>query len=131
MYINEWEIFKGNLSQILAAALKAGKADADDTVWRGPSGGAVIASDPADLDEEYAEYTDAGTVAEYIRDDEDDEPITLQEAADWIGYAYSSLAEGAREGRFEARRSGATWLTTRAAIQTAIDSGRMRGPRSK
>lgn len=53
------------------------------------------------------------------------EPITLSEAA-LHSLAYSTLAQAAREGRIEARRSGATWLTTRVAIEQAIEEGKLR-----
>ena len=48
-------------------------------------------------------------------------PITLAEAAELFPLAYSTLAQAARERRIRARRSAGTWLTTRAAIQEAIE----------
>ncbi|MCP4540646.1 MAG: hypothetical protein GY832_26205 [Chloroflexi bacterium] len=66
MYISAWEIYKGNFSQILADAVESGKIQTTDTVWNGPSGDAIIASDPASLDEEYSEYVDGGEVGEYL-----------------------------------------------------------------
>lgn len=57
------------------------------------------------------------------------EPITLNEAAGTfsMNLAYSTLAQAARESRLEARRSGPkTWLTTRAAIEEAIEAGRLK-----
>lgn len=54
------------------------------------------------------------------------QPITLAEAAALYPVAYSTLAEAAREGRLQARQSGATWLTTRGAIERAIREGKLR-----
>lgn len=58
-------------------------------------------------------------------------PITLAEAIEFFpNIAYSTLAQAAREGRVEARQSGPkTWITTRAAIEQAIEEGKVR-PRS-
>jgi len=61
----------------------------------------------------------ATQMAVYVGAIEYDESITLREAADLYPLAYSTLAQYAREGRFEARRSGATWLTTMRAIEAA------------
>lgn len=52
--------------------------------------------------------------------------ITLAEAAALYPVAYSTLAEAAREGRLQARQSGATWLTTREAVARAIAEGKLR-----
>lgn len=65
-YISAWTIHTSSLRRQLAEALEKGDIRADDIVWAGPSGDAVIAATPADLDEEYAEYTDDGLVSEYI-----------------------------------------------------------------
>jgi len=65
-YIGDWEIYQSNITEIVRAAFEHGECEPKDVVWRGPSGDAIIASDPAELDEEYAEYTDAGTVDEYL-----------------------------------------------------------------
>jgi len=59
-------------------------------------------------------------------DEEQAQPITLAEAARIYPLAYATLAQAAREGRIEARQSGATWITSRAAIGAAIGSGRLR-----
>ena len=62
-------------------------------------------------------------------------PLMLQDAEiealvlglDWVGQrADAQLAEAAREGRLLARQSGATWLTTRGAIERAIREGKLR-----
>ena len=63
---------------------------------------------------------DIGTLAELRQ------PITLRKAIDFYHIAYSTLAQAAREDRIEAWRSGATWLTTRAAIEEAIEAGRLK-----
>lgn len=59
------------------------------------------------------------------------QPITLAEAAALYPIAYSTLAEAAREGRLQARQSGATWLTTREAVDRAIAEGKLRPRKSK
>ena len=48
--------------------LARGKFITADIIWCGPSGDAIVASDPASLDEEYAEYVDSGQVEEYLDD---------------------------------------------------------------
>ena len=55
-----------------------------------------------------------------------DDPITLSEAAKLYPLAYATLAQAAREGRLETRRSGKIWLTTRTAIERAIEKGNLR-----
>lgn len=66
MYISAWGIHTGSLRSILAKAVEDGEINATDIVWRGPSGDAIVASDPASLEEEYAEYVDSGQVEEYL-----------------------------------------------------------------
>jgi len=67
-YISAWTIHTGSLRSEIASALEQGEVAASDIVWRGPSGDAIIAASPADLDEEYTEYTDSGMVSEYLDD---------------------------------------------------------------
>lgn len=55
-----------------------------------------------------------------------DDPITLSEIANLYPLAYATLAQAAREGRFETRRSGKIWLATRTAIEQAIEKGNLR-----
>jgi hypothetical protein len=59
-----------------------------------------------------------------------DDPLTLSEAADIYPLAYPTLAQAAREGRIEAEQHGSVWLTTRSAIEKAIEKGNLR-PRDK
>lgn len=66
MYISAWETFTKGLRSALAEATGAGKIGPEDIVWRGPSGDAVVAADPASLPEEYSEYVDSGQVEEYL-----------------------------------------------------------------
>lgn len=66
MYISDWAIHTKGIREILAEAVKSDKIQASDIVWRGPSGDAVVASDPASLDEQYGDYTDSGQVSEYL-----------------------------------------------------------------
>ncbi len=65
-YISGWEIHTGSLGQSVAQAVELGKVELTDTVWVGPGGDAVIANTAADLDEEYADYSDGGLVEEYV-----------------------------------------------------------------
>jgi len=55
-----------------------------------------------------------------------DDPLTLSEAAAIYPLAYATLAQAAREGRFEAEQHGSVWLTTRSAIEKAIEQGKLR-----
>lgn len=66
MYISAWEIHTRNLRNIIAKAVEARTIEESDIVWRGPSGDAVVAASPADLDEDYLDYVDSGSVEEYI-----------------------------------------------------------------
>ena len=55
--------------------------------------------------------------------------IPLPDAATYAGVAYATMAEAVREGRVQARRVGRArgiWLTTRAAVDQAIDEGKLR-----
>jgi len=52
--------------------------------------------------------------------------FTISEAAEEYSLAYSTLAQAAREGRIKAQQHGKIWLTTRAAIEEAIEAGRLR-----
>lgn len=66
MYISAWRIHTNSLRTVVNEEATKGTVSKHDIVWVGPSGDAVIASTPADLDEEYADYTDAGQVSEYL-----------------------------------------------------------------
>lgn len=55
---------------------------------------------------------------------------TLAELADKMGLSYDSIAKAAREGRIQARQSGATWLSTIRAVSQAIETGHLR-PRKR
>lgn len=52
--------------------------------------------------------------------------ITLAEAAEIFGLNYQTLRSAVREERIDARQSGATWLTTRAAIKKAVSQRKLR-----
>lgn len=54
-------------------------------------------------------------------------PITLAEAAEIYGFNHRFLAELARKGRLEARKSGGVWLTTPADVEDYIASRQERG----
>lgn len=49
------------------------------------------------------------------------EVITLAEAAEDYPLAYATLAQYAREGKLQARRSGSTWLTTRWDVERLLE----------
>ena len=66
MYISAWKIHTDGLVIVLRDAVEAGRVSENDIVWCGPSGDAVIASSPASLAEDYADYVDSGTIREYI-----------------------------------------------------------------
>lgn len=66
MYISAWRIHTSNLHAIIAEEAAKGNVKKSDIVWMGPSGDAIITATPADLNEEYADYTDAGQVSEYL-----------------------------------------------------------------
>jgi hypothetical protein len=52
---------------------------------------------------------------------------TLSVLADQTGIQYNTLVKAAREGRVLARKSGATWLSTKRAIEYALSQGTIRG----
>jgi hypothetical protein len=43
-----------------------------------------------------------------------------------MSIGYDTLARAARDGRLLARQSGVTWLSTSAAVEAALDAGRLR-----
>lgn len=55
---------------------------------------------------------------------------TVAEVAQGLGMSRISLAQACQNGRLQARKSGATWLTTIAAVKAAIKAGTLR-PRNK
>jgi hypothetical protein len=65
-YISSWKIYTSSIGQAVQEAVKAEKVKPTDIVWTGPSGDAIISESAADLDEEYADYTDSGLVSEYL-----------------------------------------------------------------
>ena len=67
-YISAWEIHTGSLRNILAKAVSDGEIATDDIVWNGPAGDSVVAATAFEIEEEYAEYLDGGTVEEYLDD---------------------------------------------------------------
>lgn len=52
--------------------------------------------------------------------------LTISEAAQEYSLAYSTLAQAVREGRVVAQQHGKIWLTTKAAIEEAIEAGRLK-----
>jgi hypothetical protein len=59
------------------------------------------------------------------------EVMSLPEVAEGMGFQYDTLIKAARAGRIQARQSGATWLTTIAAVKRAIAEGKLRKPREE
>jgi hypothetical protein len=57
-----------------------------------------------------------------------DEVITLTEAAQLCCLSYRMLVRRAKAGKFEARKSGGVWLTTRAVV---AGLGRVRKPKKR
>ena len=66
-YISSWEIHTKSLTQRLQERLDAGKVAPNDTVWSGPGGDVIVCPNVPD-EEEYLDYTDAGTVGEVLAD---------------------------------------------------------------
>lgn len=62
-------------------------------------------------------------IADLLRDREEG----LHRLAEVVGIPYDTLVKAAREGRLEARRSGTPWLSTRRAVEEAIEAGGMKG----
>lgn len=61
IYISAWEALTNGISTQLQSA------DIDATVWKGADG-SIIIGDLANPEELTCEYTDNGTVAEYLQD---------------------------------------------------------------
>jgi len=64
MYISAHTAYRDGISSALKAALRTGIVDANDIVWAGPSGDYVVGDEA--YDEEYADYSDSGSVQEFI-----------------------------------------------------------------
>ena len=64
MYISAWKAHTDGIRKVIEDALEVGLVDENDTVWQGPTGDYVVGTE-AD-DPEYADYSDAGTVYEYV-----------------------------------------------------------------
>ena len=63
-----------------------------------------------------------------VYDAEAEQTITIMEAVEVFGIKYQTLRSACKAGRINARQSGATWLTTRQAIEAAIEAGKLRAP---
>lgn len=59
-----------------------------------------------------------------------DEVMTGRELSEGMDIPYDSLVKAFREGRIQARQSGATWLSTVSAVKAAIEAGTIR-PRNR
>lgn len=69
-FFTAWEVHTKTIGALLEEALGSGEVKATDTVWQGPDGSYAVAETGADLEEEHTEYTDSGTVAEYLENRE-------------------------------------------------------------
>lgn len=65
-YFSAWTINTKGSDVAFQKALTDNQIDASWGVYRGPSGDVVVAENIAELDEEYAEYVECGTVEDYI-----------------------------------------------------------------
>ena len=68
MYISSWQAYTKSVTEILIDGIESGLISTDDIVWQGPSGDFVIGDEA--YDEEYADYTDTGTVEEWVGESE-------------------------------------------------------------
>ena len=66
-YFSAWTIHTKTFAGAFQEALTNNQIDASWTVWRGPSGDAVV-SDEFLMDDEYADYTEDGVVEHYLTD---------------------------------------------------------------
>lgn len=66
MYVSAQTAYRDGISNTLEAALRVGLIKANDIVWSGPSGDYVVGDEA--YDEEYADYSDSGSVAEFIHE---------------------------------------------------------------
>lgn len=69
MYISAEKADTNGIAKVLEDALSDGHIEANDIVWQGPSGDYFVAASPAGLDGDYAEYSDGGTVTEFIHEE--------------------------------------------------------------
>lgn len=112
---------KGDIYAIPVVDLEDGAEIISDAIAR-------LADNDVDGARRWVVVADSGEEAfnkllEYVRATE---AITLQEAAKEFGLAYRTFQGAAKDGRLSAWQSGSTWLTTRKAIQSAIDDGKLR-----
>jgi len=64
-HIEAWAIHKYGIRRCLADALSEDHITEAAIVWRSPAGDCIV-SDSLPNDPEYAEYSESGTVADYI-----------------------------------------------------------------
>lgn len=89
--ISSCELFAKGTYTALQNAIERGDITATDTVWRGPDGSVAVGTFPdVDSEVEYADFTDSGTVREWLDEmDADaaaDEPVLMtfaQAAREW------------------------------------------------
>ena len=101
-------------------AICGSEYDAGKSRQRGEHGNGCWKCDPKS---DKLEYADPDCMRAYI----DANPAeTLAALATQMNMPYDTLAKAAREGRIVARKSGATYLTTRRAVEYAIETGTLR-----
>lgn len=71
-FLTAWEAYIGNIFDWLKELLGSGNADENDTVWLGDDGSYIISDWIEDPDELHTDYTDKGTVAEWLAGREED-----------------------------------------------------------
>ena len=69
-YFNSWTIHTQTFSGAFQDALTNNQIGASWSVFRGPSGDAVVAENIAELDEDYADYVESGIVEDYLHDED-------------------------------------------------------------
>ena len=68
MYISAWTAYTENVTRILVDGIESGLISTNDIVWQGPGGDFVIGNEA--YSSSYAEYTDTGTVEEWVGESE-------------------------------------------------------------
>jgi len=94
--------------------------DASKSRQRGEHGNGCWKCDPKS---DMLEYADPDCMRAYI---DANSTETLVALAEQMEMPYDTLAKAAREGRIMARKSGGTYLTTRRAVEYALETGALR-----
>lgn len=70
-YLSAWQAYTGSVYQWLRDLCIAGDVDANSTVWAGANGAYAVGDDydPEDFEDD-TEYTDSGTVGDWLSQDD-------------------------------------------------------------